>query len=941
VWNDVLVSGPSGTVTFLFTDIEGSTRMWQVDEEAMRRAVSRHDELLRTSVAEQGGTIFSTAGDGMAVVFAGAEAAVRAAETAQDRLAAEGWPTVEPVRVRMGIHSGEAEERDGDYFGTAVNRAARLMAVGHGGQVLCSATTADLVEGKVALLDLGEHRLRDLDKPVHLFQVGGGSFPPLNSVDAFPGNLPLQVSSFVGRRREIDRVAKAIEECRVVTLTGVGGVGKTRLAVQVAAEVLPRFREGAWLVELAPVRDPEGVVAAFASVFGLGPRAGMTLEESLVEFLRTKQLLMVVDNCEHLLDPIARLASVLEHSCSSVVLLATSREGLALEGERVIPVPSLASPDPDADLDELAGSDAVALFVDRASGADPDFFLSAQNAASVSQICARLDGVPLALELAASQITVMTPAELAGGLDRRFETLAGGRRGAVQRHQTLRAAIDWSYDLCSSSEQRVLSRLSVFAGGCTREAAEVVCSGGPVDRGAVFPALRSLVAKSLVVAERDYPETRYRLLETIREYAEERLAETGETGEVRTRHAWSCVQFARRTSADLFGARHVDAERRLRAEDDNFMAAIKRAIDTEDADLGLQFLGGIAGHGIGQTMSVGLVAACASVVALPEAPRHPFYPTALAFLGFRSSGEGDLDAANYYIARAEEARGPQSEAGDAIAWFVTYARGTMTLLNADHGDAVSHFERAAEISVKAGHIGRAAYDFGHAAFESVLSGDREHAESLASEGLALARRVGNPGCIAVNLNALAGALTGKDSERARSLLREGSELVPPADRGAVDLVQSVLLWAELGEWKETLELAVPAIRSVHWATRWFNLVGLYNVVARALLDFDVEAAAVLQGAARHFVTESRGGKEARPAEAAGAASAGAGLVPDLRRQTTALLVEALGSERLHELRARGESMTNDEAVAFAIEVISKAAAGSGLQQSGAVVREND
>jgi predicted ATPase/class 3 adenylate cyclase len=567
-----VVGAPSGTVTFLFTDIEGSTRMWQVDEEAMREAVSRHDELLRTSVVEHGGRIFSTAGDGVAAVFAGAEAAGRAAETARDRLQAEGWPTVEPVRVRMGIHSGEAEERDGDYFGSAVNRAARLMAVGHGGQVLCSATTAELVEGKVALLDLGEHRLRDLDKPVHLFQVGAGLFPPLNSVDAFPGNLPLQVSSFVGRRRETDRVAKAIEECRVVTLTGVGGVGKTRLAVQVAAEVLPRFREGAWLVELAPVRDPEGVVAAFASVFGLGPRVGMTLQEALVEFLRTKQLLMVVDNCEHLLDPIARLASVLERSCSSLVLLATSREGLALEGERVIPIPSLASPEPDANLDQLAGSEAVALFVDRATGADPDFFLSAQNAASVSQICARLDGVPLAIELAASQITVMTPAELAGRLDRRFETLAGGRRGAVQRHQTLRAAIDWSYDPCSSSEQRVLSRLSVFAGGCTREAAEVVCSGDPVDRGAVFPALRGLVGKSLVVAERDHPETRYRLLETIREYAEERLAETGETGEVRTRHAWSCVQFARRTSADLFGARHVDAERRLRAEGDNFMA---------------------------------------------------------------------------------------------------------------------------------------------------------------------------------------------------------------------------------------------------------------------------------------------------------------------------------------------------------------------------------
>jgi predicted ATPase/class 3 adenylate cyclase len=936
----VAVGAPSGTVTFLFTDIEASTRLWQADEATMREAVSRHDELLRASVAERGGgTVFSTSGDGFAAVFASAEAAVRAAGAAQNRLAQESWPTVDPVRVRMGIHSGEAEERDGDYFGTAVNRAARLMAVGHGGQVLCSATTAKLVEGKVGLLDLGEHRLRDLDNPMHLFQVGRGSFPPLKSLDAFPGNLPLQVSSFVGRRREIDRVVRAIGECRVVTLTGVGGVGKTRLAVQVAAEVLPRFREGAWLVELASVRDPEGVEAAFASVFELGLRAGLTLQETLVAFLRTKQLLMVVDNCEHLLDPIARLASVLERSCSGLVLLATSREGLALEGERVIPVPSLASPGADASFDELAASESVALFVDRASGADPDFFLTGQNAALVAQICSRLDGVPLAIELAASQITVMTPAELAGGLDRRFELLAGGRRGAVQRHQTLRAAIDWSYDLCSSSEQRVLTRLSVFVGGCTREAAEAVCSGDPVETGAVFMALRSLVGKSLVVAERNHPETRYRLLETIREYAEERLAEIGDTGQVRTRHAWYYVEFARRTSGDLFGPRNIDAHRKFRAEGDNLLVAINHAIDTSDADLGLQLLGGIAGYGGGHTMSVTVVAGYQSIVALPQAPDHPLYTVALACMGYLSSGTGNLDAAEHYIERAQKARDVHPEARDVVDWFVAYARGAKALLVADHGDSTRHFEEAADISVRAGRLGRAAYDFGFAAFESVLAGEGEHAESLASEGLAIARRVGNPNSIATNLNALAGAHIDKNPERAKSLLRESRELVPLVDRDAVQLIQCVLLWAELQEWKETLDLAVPAIRAVHWAATWFNLVGLCNVVARALVDFDVEGAAILQGAARHFVAESWGKRDLRAvprdhptsAEPTQAGDAGEGLVPKLRRQTTGLLIRAVGSERLYELRARGESMTNDDAVAHAIDVISKATAGSGFQ----------
>ena len=450
------------------------------------------------------------------------------------------------------------------------------MGVAHGGQVLMSEAVEALVPGalpdEVTLVDLGEHRLRDLARAMHVFQVVHPSlvrdFPALVSLDASPGNLPLQVSSFVGREREIERTIGALGEARVVTLTGVGGVGKTRLALQVAAELLPRFRDGAWLIELASVRDPDDVVGAFAAVFGLTARAGQTMEQTLTEFLLTKQLLLVVDNCEHVLDAAAELVEELVSTCARVVVLATSREGLALDGERLLAVPALAAPEEHADLAAVGTSDAVRLFVERARAADADFVLDAANAPAVGQVCRRLDGVPLAIELAAARVTSMSPAELASALDRRFDVLAGGRRRAVKRQQTLRATIDWSYDLLDESQQRLLARLAVFAGGCTREAAEAVCAGGPIDGRAVLGLLTDLVARSLVIADRGGLDTRYRLLETIREYGEERLVEHGETDALRERHARYYADLALHTSERLVGSgaarREYPVERRHR-----------------------------------------------------------------------------------------------------------------------------------------------------------------------------------------------------------------------------------------------------------------------------------------------------------------------------------------------------------------------------------------
>ncbi len=442
---------PSGTVTFLLTDLEGSTRLWEQDPDAMKAAMVRHDELLEKAVSKNGGCVFSRMGDGMATAFATPRDAISAAVVFQQALAAESWRTLRPLRARVGLHTDEAViVDDTGYASLPINRCARLMTAAHGGQTVVSGATEMLLRGQlpegVGLVDLGEHRLRDLGQPIRIFQlVRGGDredFPPLRTLDSFPGNLPAQVSSFIGRHADVDRVAKALDRSMVVTVTGVGGVGKTRLALQVAAEVLPRYRDGAWLVELAPVRDATGVVSAVAEVFRVTGSAGQSVEDSLLETFSHKQLLLVFDNCEHVLGPTASLVSRIERQCPGVVVLATSREGLAIDGEQILALPPLDSGQPTDEIERLVNTDAVHLFVERARQVKADFVLNDNNTRAVVDICQRLDGVPLAIELAAARVMALSPAELLHRLDRRFQVLSGGRRGAVERHATLRAAID-------------------------------------------------------------------------------------------------------------------------------------------------------------------------------------------------------------------------------------------------------------------------------------------------------------------------------------------------------------------------------------------------------------------------------------------------------------------------------------------------------------------
>ena len=602
------------TATFLFTDIEGSTRLWEEQHEAMGRALELHDRLLRDAVDGSGGTVVKTTGDGMLAAFERPAAALLAAIDAQRAMDQHAWPLAEPLRVRMAVHSGSAETRDGDFFGPALNRAARLLAIGHGRQVLVSGSTAALVADDLPaaseLLDRGEHLLRDLGRPEHVYQlVAPGlqrEFPPLRSVSQHESNLPQQATSFVGREQELAELAALLESARLVALVGVGGTGKTRLALQAAADRLERQRDGAWLVELAPLSDPELVVQAVGRSLRIQEQPAQPLIDTVLDFLRAKDLLLILDNCEHLIAAAADLSEQLLAGCPHLRVVATSREPLGVAGEAVYAVPSLALPaTPDAaagppmlgesELAAIAGVEAVRLFVERAAATLPSFTLDATNAAAVVEICRRLDGIPLALELAAARINVLSAVEIAEGLGDRFRLLTGGRRTAVPRQRTLQALIDWSWDLLDDGDRRLLRRLSVFAGGWTLEAAVAVAAdvpaggqgaeplGGGAGRLAILDGLGRLADRSLVVVDHG-PVTRYHMLETIRQYAGDQLSAGGETADLRDRHLEYFRSLALESGRELEGPKMAVWLVRLDAEVDNVRAALDWAFETHPED---------------------------------------------------------------------------------------------------------------------------------------------------------------------------------------------------------------------------------------------------------------------------------------------------------------------------------------------------------------------
>jgi len=584
---------PSGNVTFLFTDIEGSTKLWEDFPEEMRVALARHDALLRDAIQKHNGHVFKTVGDMFCAVFAEPADALSATVSAQQSIA--GMVVSDrPLRVRMAVHCGTADERDGDYFGPTLNRIARILAIVHGGQVILSETawelTAGALPGGSSTRDMGTHRLKDLQRDEHVYQLVHASlefeFPPLRSLTLFANNLPVQLTSFIGRERELSEIKRQLASARLLTLTGIGGCGKTRLAIQAAADILEDYPGGVWLIELANLSDPALVPQTVTSALGLREEPGRSHLETLTEHLRSRQALLLLDNCEHLVQACARLADGLLRGCPQVKILASSREGLGISGEKIFNVPSLSLPDPKraSDIAALQQNEAVRLFCDRAEASQPRFGLTRENASAIAQICNRLDGIPLALELAAARVRVLSPEQIATRLDDRFRLLTGGSRAALPRQQTLRALIDWSYDLLTEPERTLLRRLAVFLSGWPLEAAESICVGGAVEDWEVLDLLTQLIEKSLVVVDNaDESDPRYRLLHTVREYGMDRLVEAGEAEDLRDKHRLWFQQLVADAEPQLTGASQAKWLNRLETEHDNVRSALEWAVRSDPA----------------------------------------------------------------------------------------------------------------------------------------------------------------------------------------------------------------------------------------------------------------------------------------------------------------------------------------------------------------------
>jgi len=576
---------PSGTVTFLFTDIEGSTKLAQGHPDKWEALQQRHHTILQSTIEAHNGFVFQIIGDAFCAAFHTAIDGLSTAIEAQRKLQTENWDGT-PVKVRMGLHTGSAELKGNDYHGyMTMARVQRVMSVAYGGQVLLSNTTAELIRGQlpegVTLRDMKENRLKGWTTSEHLWQVVATElqqeFPPLSTLNSIPNNLPVQLTSFVGREQEIAELKQSLTKTRLVTLTGSGGTGKTRLSLQVATETLDRFKDGVWFIELAPITDPTLVPNTVASILGVREEQGRPLMNTLMDWFSDRELLIILDNCEHLLDACARFTDAVLRGSHETRILASSREALGIAGETAYRVPSLLVPNPkeQLEIERLEKYESVQLFIERATQTLPTFKITNATSPAVTQICHRLDGIPLAIELAAARVKVLSVEQIAERLDDRFRLLTGGSRTALPRQQTLRALIDWSYQLLSEQERLLFRRLAVFVGGWTLEAAEAICGFGGIESVDILDLLTHLVDKSLVTVEHIGKESRYRRLETIRQYAREKLFETEEAAQIRDRHLDYFRTLAERAEIEILNSNQVTWLKRLQDEFDNIRAALE------------------------------------------------------------------------------------------------------------------------------------------------------------------------------------------------------------------------------------------------------------------------------------------------------------------------------------------------------------------------------
>jgi predicted ATPase/class 3 adenylate cyclase/predicted nucleic acid-binding protein len=898
------MSLPAGTVTFLFTDIEESTQRWERYRDRMREVVESHESLVRAAVAECGGTTFKNVGDGICAVFWKAPDAVAAAIQAQRALAGADFSAVEGLRVRMGAHAGSARPTDGDYLGPAVNHAARVGALAHGEQIVVSRVVADLAEGElpdgVVLRDLGAHRLKGIAAPERLYQVVvpglRADFPAITDAEEPANNLPQPLASIIGRDADVAAISETLTESRLVTIAGSGGIGKSAVALLVARERLRAYADGAWLVELAPLADASLIAGAVAAALRIDTAIASSrpTPEEIAPLLARRELLLVLDNCEHVIAAAARVAQQLLAGCPGLRILATSRERLGITGERTYQLSPLGFPSSERICAEAAGEyAAVRLFVERAQAFDRSFALTAGNAPAIVQIVRRLDGIPLAIELAAARVRLLSCQRIAEGLNDRFELLAGGSRTAMPRQRTLRALIAWSYDLLEEHERRLFRRLAVFRGGWTLEATQAVCADNGSSDWESLSALSSLADKSLLNEEMLDGEKRLRMFESTAAFAAEVLERSGETETTARRH---CAWFARESAAalDAYYRTNLQAwHARVLRELDNYRAAIDWALTRQrDIELGARMAAALSASTAPERRELVEQAACCEdqLCELTQA----FVQLARARVA-GPPGHAAAAAAAEAFARAGEAVW-QSEAlifSGGAAWH----RGNVT-------EAIQHGQAALELAQRLELPRLSAGVLNSLGIWTAYAGDREAGTQLVQRAAALYETLDDRARLVtplINLGELLFAAGDAQAalERAHQALELAREVghEPAAVTCHNNIAAYALACGRVGAARSHVADALQAATTLR--ETWSRIVALEHAAAIAASTDDPQTAARLIGCCDAAMV--RFGCVREETEERG------------YRELTGVLERRFGRERLRALMAEGARL--DDAVA--------------------------
>jgi predicted ATPase/class 3 adenylate cyclase len=920
----VATSPPTGTVTFLFTDIEGSTKLWEDNAPAMQAALARHDELLRRAIEEHGGYVFKTVGDAFCCAFPTAPDALEAALDAQRSLLKERWGESDPLRVRMALHMGAAEERDGDYFGPPVNRVARLLSAAHGGQVLLSLPTHEMVRDQLpagtSLRDLGEHHLKDLFRPERVFQLVSpdmpSELPPLRTLDAYRNNLPLQPTPLIGREKEVAEVCDLLrrDETRLLTLTGPGGTGKTRLALQAAADLLEDFPDGTYFVPLATLTEVELFLSAIAETLGVRETGEQSLGETLKDYLSERRLLLLLDNFEQVLAAAPAVTELLAVA-PGLKVLATSRAPLGLYGEHEYPVPPLTLPDlrHPPPLERLTQYEAVGLFLERAQAVKPDFAITNVSAPAVAEICVRLDGLPLAIELAAARIKMLPPKAMLQRLTSRLKLLTGGARDLPERQRTLRGAIEWSHALLDEGDQVLFARLAVFSGGRTLEAIEAVCDAAgdlPVD---TFEGISSLLDKSLLRQEEGpNEEPRFVMLETIHEFAREKLGESAEAEEIKRVHAEYFLTLAEEAYPELKGPDQFEWLERLEAEHDNMRAALSWASERKEVEVALRLGGALSWFWSVRGYQSEGRRWLEEALAMDGRGSPESRAMALAGAGVLAEEQGDLDRAKEACQEGLELLANEAREASEAKLNLLECLGWVACLREEYGQATELFEESLALSREMSDTWWLANSLSNLASVSGFRGDSERATELYEQSMDLFREQRDKQHLAYCLNNLAMVVCSQgqgDLGRAAQLTEESVALQRElGTRGGVSMGLYNLGWMALLQ--DDLGRAAGLFReslSLSWDSGLNPLVqgGLEGFACVAGARGEAERAARLWGAAQ-TLHETKGILRD----------------PDFLAEADARISavrSGMGEEAWEEAWRKGRAMTLEEAVSYALE----------------------